>query len=558
MSISEKIGFDYFVETPVEDWDSLAYHEYWRNCGLPLEKSTATRSFNKQVEWFLNNGASDEMERAGFLKEQFKLAVGLRLLHGNGLRLRYKPIPFINIIDLQESGRVSRFWEQVMHNTKLDKIEKDASIEIRSFQAQHHFSVANRILAGEKPIPFLNTKFDVKVANTSPKATSSEKVDPTEGLRAYGKSVYENNLKRKRNDDESDYEGLALLFDELSEDALMESIDEKLLEQENKLPRASGNSSSKVQQKIMDANIIEAFHKYENKIPKAHRIFTPAYWGVMDLTRESLFDCKHLTEEDIMQLSQDFADKISWKTIPPEKNVQEYFDNNCEKKMIDNHDIKKLDVNIQFMKSDVHSFQGMMTEEELKMSSTFPLFRGVFNSDKIKNAWGEIQALSTKDARNEGRNPFKKARIGRRVDMKSTLVKTSNKFEVIYGEVAGGLGPFGIPTACRKKRYLDKERMNLIVYGWLQIGLEVNFYAMDWIGAGIYRFGLVDRCRLPSDEDEFGMLEDSYCILKLLENKALEIEKVVKKLLLENIKGKRRQTTSRTKAELNENRTPQQ
>lgn len=164
--------------------------------------------------------------------------------------------------------------------------------------------------------------------------------------------------------------------------------------------------------------------------------------------------------------------------------------------------------------------------------------------------------------------------------MKSTLVKTPNKFEVIYGEVAGGLGPFGIPTACRRKRYLDKvklmiimrdsinrllkeckyvsneERMNLIVYWWLQIGLELNFYAMDWLGAGIYRFGLVDRCRLPSDEDEFGMLEDSYCILKSLENKALEIEKVVKKLLLENTKGKRRQTTSRTEAELNENRTP--
>ena len=59
------------------------------------------------------------------------------------------------------------------------------------------------------------------------------------------KSV-ENNLKRKRNDDESDYEGLTLLFDELSEDALMESIDEKLLDQENKFPRASGNSSTKV------------------------------------------------------------------------------------------------------------------------------------------------------------------------------------------------------------------------------------------------------------------------------------------------------------------------
>ncbi|RIA80486.1 hypothetical protein C1645_792432 [Glomus cerebriforme] len=137
-------------------------------------------------------------------------------------------------------------------------------------------------------------RFDDNVANTFSKGTSSEKV-------------------------ESDHEGLALLFDELSEDALMESIDEKLLEQENKLPQASGNSSSKVRQKIMDANIIESFHKYENKIPKARKIFTPAYWGVMDLTKESLFDCKQLTDNDITQLSEDFANKISWRTVPQKR-----------------------------------------------------------------------------------------------------------------------------------------------------------------------------------------------------------------------------------------------
>jgi hypothetical protein len=61
-------------------------------------------------------------------------------------------------------------------------------------------------------------------------------------------------------------------------------------------------------------------------------------------------------------------------------------------------------------------------------------------------------------------------------------------------EVAGGLGLLGIPTACRKKRFLDKvklmitmrdslnyllkecnhvshkERINIIVYSWLQVG----------------------------------------------------------------------------------------
>jgi hypothetical protein len=42
----------------------------------------------------------------------------------------------------------------------------------------------------------------------------------------------------------------------------------------------------------------------------------------------------------------------------------------------------------------------------------------------------------TNDARNEKANPFKKAQMGRNVDMKATLIKTLNKFEVIYGEVA--------------------------------------------------------------------------------------------------------------------------
>ncbi len=106
---------------------------------------------------------------------------------------------------------------------------------------------------------------------------------------------------------------------------------------------------------------------------------------------------------------------------------------------------------------------------------------------------GETQALATNDARNENQNPFQKARTGRKVDMKCVLIKTPNKFEVVYGEVSGGLGPFG-PSAHRKKRFLDKvklmvtmrdslnnllkkykyasdkQRTDIIVYGWLQVG----------------------------------------------------------------------------------------
>ncbi|GES84237.1 hypothetical protein GLOIN_2v831856 [Rhizophagus clarus] len=383
-----------------------------------------------------------------------------------------------------------------------------------------------------------------------------------------------NDLKRKREDNESNEE-LASLFDESNEDALLENINEKALEKEKQLP-ASNDRSSK-DPPYMCENVIRSFGKYQNCIPKPRRVITPAYWGVLDLTGESLYDCKQFTAKNILQLSQDFADKIKWKTKPAEQNIIDYFDNECTKKV---YGIEKLDVNIQFMKSDMHTFQSMMTEEELKMCSIFPLFRGVFTSDHIKNVWGEVQALPTNDARNEKGSPFKRARIGRRVDMKSTLVKTANKFEVIYGEVAGGLGPLGIPTACRKKRYLDKlklmivmrdginrllreckhvpndKRTSVIIYGWLQVGLELNFYAMDWCEAGIYRFGMVDHCRLPSEDSDCGILEDAYCILKLLEERSLETEKVVKKFFLENTQRKRRHLAPESEAKLTETRTP--
>ncbi|RHZ52656.1 hypothetical protein Glove_459g8 [Diversispora epigaea] len=375
-NVSEKDGFDYFTQTLVHDWDPLGYHIFWQ--------------IKQRYQEFL-------------------------MIKSNGTRGTSSPAryscyrPFMPI-DSQKGGRVYLFREEEMHTKKLNKIEKDTSIRICNFQAQHHLSVANRMLTGgnntleSNPLNIRNDN----VANTSPEKKKNKK------------SVCNNNLKRKRDNDKPDYEGLSLLFDELNEDALVESIDEKVFEQKNVLLQLSSNSVSMDQLKNMDAGIIEAFHKYQKAIPKTRKIFTSAYWGVLDLTRESLYDCKKLTEENIMQLSQDFANKISWKTIPLEENIQEYFDSNCKKKT---YGIKKLDVNIQFM---------------------------------IKNAWGEIQVLPINYARNEKGNPFKKAQIGRRVDMKSTLVKTSNKFEVIYGKVAEGLGPLGIPTACRKKHYFDK------------------------------------------------------------------------------------------------------
>ncbi|CAG8742557.1 9377_t:CDS:2, partial [Racocetra fulgida] len=402
-----------------------AYFEDLTYCSLlgflehkrPTEKDKAYSLYKGTLSFISKDDTikSERRTRTQACLKHFKEQADLVAVKQYWMDLKKKQLE--DLISLEESLHVldatkdTRNQGHLLRNTITKIIEKRSTT--------NHILKENNALKSNP----LNIRND-NVANAYSKGTSSEKVkEPQEN----GKSACKDNLKRKRDDDdEPDYEELSLLFDESNEDALVECIDEKVLEQENILPQD--------QQKNIDTGIVESFYKYQKTIPKTQ---------ILDLNGESLYDCKNLTTEVILQLSQEFAEKNFWKTMPPEKNIREYFDANCAKNADDNHNIEKLD--------------------------------------------GEVQALSTNYARNEKASPFKKARIGRRVDMKSTLIKTTNKFEIIYGEVSGGLGPLRIPTACRKKR------------------------------AGIYRFGLVDRCRLPSDEDEFGILEDAYCILKLLE-----------------------------------------
>ena len=47
--------------------------------------------------------------------------------------------------------------------------------------------------------------------------------------------------------------------------------------------------------------------------------------------------------------------------------------------------------------------------------------------------------------------------------MKGTLKNTSCKLEALYGEVSGGLGPFGLSIASRKKKYLDKVKLSIMM-----------------------------------------------------------------------------------------------
>jgi len=85
------------------------------------------------------------------------------------------------------------------------------------------------------------------------------------------------------------------------------------------------------------------------------------------------------------KLNQEFSNCIGWIDTPAEEGLQQYFDNNCQR--IYDKKFEKLDANIQFIKNNMSSFQGTLTEEELKMSTSFPLFRGIFTSDHIKDVW---------------------------------------------------------------------------------------------------------------------------------------------------------------------------
>ncbi|CAG8778759.1 1969_t:CDS:2 [Gigaspora rosea] len=174
------------------------------------------------------------------------------------------------------------------------------------------------------------------------------------------------------------------------------------------------------------------------------------------------------------------------KTAP--KVLQDYFSSKCETSV---RGFEELHIYIQFI------------EQELKMTTVFPLIRGIFSKNLIEDKWyeftlGEVQSLANNEARNESNNPFQRAKVGHKADMKGTLKNTSCKLEALYGEVFEGLGPFGLSIASRKKKYLDKvklsimmrdsinkalkqwrhinddNRKSLVVYGFTQDGIKIN------------------------------------------------------------------------------------
>ncbi|CAG8707289.1 12246_t:CDS:10, partial [Acaulospora morrowiae] len=344
---------------------------------------------------------------------------------------------------------------------------------------------APRCFRGRKSAEIIDIIWDrsKEIADSKVRLMLSELLTKNRNKHAIREDSQSDDLFEKINEDDEEFlENVGLLFNELNEQSIIEKVDENSLFDEVRLP--SVNINNKTSEEFLDTNTIEAFIEYQKKITKTRKALTLKNSGIKDM--------------DIQKLSQDFSNKIGWNDITAPKEIQEYFDRNCVD--VDNIDvIKKLDRNVQFMVDKLPKLRKTCTEEELKMSTTFPLFSGIFNSPNINNSWGEIQAISTNKARNEEKNPFMKTRIGHKVDMKGTLVRTPNKFEIIYGEVSGGLTSFGLPASCRKKQYVDKvklmvmlrdslnqffknylhvtdeQRKKLIVYGWLQVAKLLRY-----------------------------------------------------------------------------------
>ncbi|CAG8804014.1 8155_t:CDS:2, partial [Gigaspora margarita] len=242
------------------------------------------------------------------------------------------------------------------------------------------------------------------------------------------------------------------------------------------------------------------------------------------------------------------------------KTLQEYFNSKCKNSV---HGFEELHIYIQFIKLSMDRLR-FIREQELKMTTVFSLIRGIFSKNLIEDKWGEVQSLATNEACNKSNNPFQRAKVGHKADMKRILKN--------YGEVSGGLGPFGLSIVSRKKKYLDKvklsimmrdsinkalkqwrhinddDRKSLIVYGFTQDGLEISFYAMSWF-EGIYLFGRIDSCTIPSEKNDCYLFEEIYCILT-------ELEEIVRKLHSDDIINKRRLITQENSSILNTNRTP--
>ncbi|CAG8855720.1 22113_t:CDS:2, partial [Gigaspora margarita] len=75
------------------------------------------------------------------------------------------------------------------------------------------------------------------------------------------------------------------LFNEDNVENLSQLIDDSVLNEETNLP--TFNEINFDLEKLNFQKLKNSFEKYQNSIPSSKKVITPAYWGILDLTKES-------------------------------------------------------------------------------------------------------------------------------------------------------------------------------------------------------------------------------------------------------------------------------
>ncbi|PKY32914.1 hypothetical protein RhiirB3_532259 [Rhizophagus irregularis] len=156
-------GFDYFLNTPCNNWDVVQYHEFWKKSNFGLDKASVTRRFNTQLQKIKEQGTEEEKNNAIRLKKQFQLPMELHLCivmdfvsatiathgtspsHGYGLHLRcWIQLPmelrlrivmdFVSAVDSKKMGRIDNFWLK-----SLPRVKQHNATENNKINAENVF-----------------------------------------------------------------------------------------------------------------------------------------------------------------------------------------------------------------------------------------------------------------------------------------------------------------------------------------------------------------------------------------------------------------------------------
>ncbi|CAB5395020.1 unnamed protein product [Rhizophagus irregularis] len=146
-------GFDYFLNTPCNDWDVVQYHEFWKKSNFGLDKASVTRRFNTQLQKIKEQGTEEEKNNAIRLEKQFQVSVlpthGTLPSHGYGLRLRcWLQLPMelhlrivmdfvsavVQLVDSKKMGRIDNFWLK-----SLPRMKQHNAVENNEINAENVF-----------------------------------------------------------------------------------------------------------------------------------------------------------------------------------------------------------------------------------------------------------------------------------------------------------------------------------------------------------------------------------------------------------------------------------